>query len=62
MNSRRAIQLVEGQKPAPEHVVLEAWQHLVDTGEVWLLPGTFGRRAAALIESGDILPRSEVKQ
>ena len=32
--------------------VLEAWQHLIDTGVVWQLNGWFGRTAAALIEAG----------
>ena len=31
---------------------IEAWQYLIDTGLVWELPGWFGRRATALIESG----------
>jgi len=31
---------------------IEAWQYLIDTGLVWELQGWFGRRAAALIESG----------
>jgi fatty acid-binding protein DegV len=34
--------------------VVEAWQHLVDTGLAWQLQGWFGRRAKDLIEQGVI--------
>ena len=34
--------------------VIEAWQHLVDTGLAWQLQGSFGRTAEALIEQGII--------
>ena len=35
-----------------EDQLLEAWQHLIDTGLAWQLQGWFGRTAANLIESG----------
>ena len=34
--------------------VIEAWQHLVDTGLAWQLQGSFGRTAEDLIEQGII--------
>ena len=39
-----------------EEQVIEAWQHLIDTGFVWQLQGWFGRTANALIEDGVCLP------
>ena len=30
--------------------ILEAWQHLIDTGLAWSLQGWFGRTAESLIE------------
>lgn len=35
-----------------ENQVIQAWQHLIDTGLAWTLQGWFGRRAKALIEAG----------
>ncbi len=35
-----------------EDQLLEAWQHLIDTGLAWQLQGWFGRTAADLIERG----------
>jgi len=32
--------------------ILEAWQHLIDTGLAWSLQGRFGRTAESLIEQG----------
>ena len=34
--------------------VIEAWQHLVDTGLAWQFQGSFGRTAEDLIEQGII--------
>ena len=52
MNNFQAVQIAEGVEPADEDEVLEAWQHLIDTGLCWQLQGCFGRRAAALIDAG----------
>ena len=32
--------------------MIEAWQHLIDTGLAWSLQGWLGRGADALIEAG----------
>lgn len=39
-----------------EEEVLEAWQHLIDTGVAWQLQGWYGRNAAHLIEAGYCTP------
>lgn len=62
MNNFDATMIAEGQyelaglapEDVTEEVVLEAWQHLVDTGLAWSLQGFFGRTAAQLIEEGRI--------
>ena len=53
MDNYLAVGIAEGfEEPANEEQVIEAWQHLVDTGLAWRLQGWFGRTAAQLIESG----------
>lgn len=48
-----AIMIAEGVDEAEsEEQVIEAWQHLIDTGLCWKLQGWFGRNASALIEAG----------
>ena len=37
-----------------EEQIVEAWQHLVDTGLAWSLQGWSGRTAISLIEQGII--------
>ena len=50
-----AIGIAEGFETAEsEEQVIEAWQHLVDTGLAWSLQGWFGRTAADLIKNGII--------
>lgn len=58
MDNYTAVSIAEGfcgWEPSEEEV-LEAWQHLVDTGLAWSLQGWFGRTAMALIERGLIRP------
>ena len=38
--------------PPCYETVVEAWQHLIDTGLAWQLQGWFGRQAAHLIQAG----------
>ena len=55
MDNFTAIGVAEGFMEAEsEEQVIEAWQHLVDTGLAWQLQGSFGRTAEALIEQGVI--------
>lgn len=35
-----------------EEDVIDAFQHLINTGAIWHLQGSYGRAAAHLIESG----------
>ena len=66
MDNYTAMGLAEGFiESQNENQVIEAWQHLVDTGVVWSLQGWYGRNAARLIENGVIRPgprtRNKVK-
>lgn len=55
MDDYTATGLAEGFIEAEsEEQVIEAWQHLHDTGLAYKLQGFFGRQAVALIESGVI--------
>jgi hypothetical protein len=55
MNTLEAINIIEGLEEAfDDDVIVEAWQHLVDTGIAWKLQGSYGRQATALIEAGII--------
>lgn len=55
MDNSVAVGIAEGFEEAEnEDQVIEAWQHLVDTGLAWQLQGWFGRTAMKLIEQGII--------
>jgi hypothetical protein len=56
MKNFDAVGLAEGWIEGSEEEILEAWQHLVDTGLAWSLQGWFGRTACHLIEQGLIAP------
>lgn len=58
MDNYLAVGIAEGFEEAQnEDQVIEAWQHLVDTGLAWQLQGWFGRTAMKLIEQGIIQPK-----
>ena len=53
MDSYKAVMLCEGVETAEsEDQLIEAWQHLIDSGLAWQLQGSFGRTAQRLIEDG----------
>lgn len=53
MNDYLAVGIAEGFEEAEnEQQVIEAWQHLIDTGLCWRLQGWFGRTAMDLINAG----------
>lgn len=53
MDNYTATGIAEGFIEAEsEEQVIEAWQHLIDTGLAWRLQGFFGRTARHLIETG----------
>ena len=53
MDNYTAVGIAEGFVEAEsEEQVIEAWQHLIDTGLCWQLQGFFGRTAQGLINAG----------
>lgn len=63
MSNYDAVGIVEGFVEADsEEQIIEAWQHLIDTGMAWSLQGWFGRTAMQLMEEGICTPPKEVIQ
>ena len=57
MNNTDAIGIAEGFVEAEsDEQIIEAWQHLINTGMAWQLQGWFGRTASQLIEDGHCTP------
>ena len=52
MTNYEATGIAEGFIEAEsEEQIIEAWQHLIDTGVCWQLQGWFGRQANFLIQN-----------
>jgi hypothetical protein len=55
MNLYKAVMIAEGFGEGIEATAeqqREAWQYLIDSGDVWKLQGWYGRTATSLIEQG----------
>lgn len=62
MDNYTAVGIAEGFiESESNNQVIEAWQHLIDTGMAWQLQGWFGRTARDLIEQGYCIPAEESK-
>jgi len=51
----QAVGLAEGWIEGTEDQILDAWQHLHNTGLAYKLQGWFGRTAQSLLEAGEII-------
>lgn len=58
MTNLEAVLIVEGETDNDDSdKYVAAWQHLIDTGLVWSLQGSFGRQAMRMIQSGHCKPQ-----
>lgn len=54
MNEQEAARIAETRSADCPIVEREAYQILINTGRVWLLPGHVGKRAMELIADGSV--------
>ena len=60
MDNYTIIGIAEGfVKAESEEQIIEAWQHLVDTGMCWTLQGWFGKVAQGMIDDGILTIKKE---
>lgn len=59
MTTIDAVMTIECDDTATQADILQAFQFLVDSGDVWSLQGWYGRTAKALIDEGLIQPAKE---
>jgi len=60
MDTLTAIELIEDTDGTVMYeLVVEAWQHLVDSGDAWRLQGWYGRQANRLIALGVVTAPTE---
>lgn len=52
MDDFTAIQIAEGVQDVERKTWVDAWQHLIDTGQCWNLQGWFGRNARDFLVNG----------
>ena len=52
MTTYDAVMTIECDDTATTQEILDAFQHLIDTGVVWSLQGSYGRTAHRLIQEG----------
>ena len=58
MDTMRAVNLIDGFEEGTEQDLIQAYQHLIDSGIVWSLQGSYGRHALRLINEGFCKPNS----
>ena len=53
MNTSKAVMIIEGDiEPDYPEQYIDAWQFLINNGQVWKLQGWYGRTARTLITEG----------
>ena len=53
MNNYVALKIIDGDiRVESDAEYYAAWQHLVNTGFIWTLPGSYGRHTRNLIDEG----------